>query len=264
MVRITPGLNNGALARRLMPRRIADRWVRTKKAVDEAARVWAWLVGRGACGRTPDESTLFRALQTYAYRAGRRAGSRPVAAVERLKWVNRWERLREDLVERNLGLAYYTIEHYGFTVCDSGDQRSIGLMALLRAVDRFDPWRGFRFSTYATLVVRRALIQLARTEGRYRARYPIADCTPPDAPERPDAWLDWKGDRLRRVLGENLSQLTVPESMIIAQRFPMDGSERLTLDEISSRVGLSREGVRQIQKRALGKLRKVLEADPDW
>lgn len=210
----------------------------------------------------PDEPALFRALQTCAYRAGRRARSRPAVPAERMEWLRRWERLREYLVERNLGLVYSAIKRFGFMGADRGEQRSVEMLALLRAVDRFDPWRGFRFSTYATHAIRRALIHLARTGSRHRAGFPLEPDAPSDARERVDTWLEWYGDGLRRALEDNQGELSDRESMIIARRFPMDGSAGSTLGQIGGWIGLSKERVRQIQKKALGKLRQVLETDP--
>ena len=210
----------------------------------------------------PDESALFRALQACAYRAGRRARLRPADVAERIEWLERWERLREYLVESNLGIVYFAIRHFGFMSADRGEQRSVGMLALLRSVDRFDPWRGFRFSTYATHSVRRAFIELARAESKHRASFPLQPDMPSDGPDRIDIWLDWYSDGLRRALEGNQGQLSDRESMIIARRFPLDGSAGYTLGEIGGSMGLSKEGVRQIQKRALGKLRKVLDMNP--
>ena len=50
--------------------------------------------------------------------------------------------------------------------------------------------------------------------------------------------------------------------MIIASRFPWDQENGATLGEVAAILGVSREGVRQIQKRDLAKLRQILEADP--
>ncbi len=62
-------------------------------------------------------------------------------------------------------------------------------------------------------------------------------------------------------MDENLGALTAREALIINQRFPPDGGRHKTLGEVGSVIGLSKERVRQIQGKALRKLREVLEAD---
>ena len=68
-------------------------------------------------------------------------------------------------------------------------------------------------------------------------------------------------DRLRRALELNTAQLTDRESTVLAWRFAMDGGNSRTLAEVGEALGLSKEGVRQIQNRGLGKLRKALDDD---
>lgn len=244
-----------------IPRPLADRRVRTKESADDAAKVWSWLRSGQKVSTAFDESTLFRALHSSAYHALQPVGRRPAVRAEREEWTTRWDRIRGHLVERNLGLVYSAIDRFGFKSVDWDEQRSVALFTLLKAVDRFDPWRGFRFSTYATQSIRRALIQLARTEKRQRPEMPLDLSDQPESLPRVDAWLEWHTDGLRRALRENQGQLSTKESLVISRRFPMDGSRQHTLDQIGNVMGLSNEGVRQIQNRALKKLREVLEAD---
>ena len=51
-----------------------------------------------------------------------------------------------------------------------------------------------------------------------------------------------------------------PEARVIRLYFGLDGNQPLTLEEIASVFGLSRERVRQIKERALGRLRRVRRA----
>jgi len=60
----------------------------------------------------------------------------------------------------------------------------------------------------------------------------------------------------------NLAELTEREVDVLGRRFPVGDGPRLTLDEIGESFGLSKERVRQIQNRALAKLRSVLDMDP--
>jgi RNA polymerase primary sigma factor len=69
-------------------------------------------------------------------------------------------------------------------------------------------------------------------------------------------------ERLNLALAGNLAELTPLETRVIAQRFPRFSGHRQTFREIGDTVGLSKERVRQVQNRALGKLREALAIDP--
>ncbi|MDR2884938.1 MAG: RNA polymerase sigma factor RpoD/SigA [Deferribacteraceae bacterium] len=63
-------------------------------------------------------------------------------------------------------------------------------------------------------------------------------------------------DNLKSVLTELVAELDPREIDIISLRFGLDDDEALTLDEVGKRFGVSRERVRQLESRALDKLRK--------
>jgi len=202
-------------------------------------------------------------MHACAYRAmpkGRRHG---MSLRERVKWARRWKRLRDHIVQENLGLVFSMITRFHIRQAEWDELRSEALLALLRAVEGFDPSRGVRFSTYACNAILRGLIQAEKRATRHRLRFPIEFDT---ANERPDPAEDrWSAlyiDRLRRVLDDNRAELTSRESEILGWRFPLGGGDGKTLEEIGDTIGLSKERVRQIQKSALTKIRSVIEADP--
>jgi RNA polymerase primary sigma factor len=193
----------------------------------------------------------------------------------------------------------------------------------MKAVDRFDPERGFRFSTYASWWIRhsinRALAnkgrmvrlpahvsadqlklakvrrelqtktgkaptidQLVEATGLPRVRIkklskvtmqpalsldvPVGDDdarTALDLLEDPDAGGITESlelDAMTTELEEAFEELAPMEIDILRKRFCLDGEEDpLTLRELGERHSLSRERIRQLQERALGKLRKHFE-----
>ena len=165
-------------------------------------------------------------------------------------------------MEQNLGLVYATIKRFGTSGLEQDDLRSEAYVALVRAVEGFNPWLGYRFSTYAWSAISRSLIHVARRTHQHRIRFPVELDETRDEPDRVDDGHELYADRLNLALDENLAELTERESMVLGRRFPTDGGPGLTLVEIGKDIGLSKERVRQIQKSALTKLREVLEADP--
>ncbi len=157
-----------------LPARFAsDRRVRTRKAANEAWRLAGSAATAGGLEAAPDEAAMFRALHTCAYRATRQLRFKRTAAAERCKWMRRWKHIRDAIVERNLGLVWCMVTQFGSPSVDRDELGSAAMMALVRAVDGFNPWLGFRFSTYACNAIRRSLLLCARTHLRNRMRFPL-------------------------------------------------------------------------------------------
>ena len=69
----------------------------------------------------------------------------------------RMDRAREALLLTHLGIVPCIVREFATGVIPYGDLIQEGYLGLLKAVDRFDPEKGFRFSTYAYWWIRRAL-----------------------------------------------------------------------------------------------------------
>jgi len=146
---------------------------------------------------------------------------------------------------------------------DEDDRLSEAMYGLARAVERFNPWKGYHFSTYACNAILRSLLRRGKRQRQYRALFPVQHDVYLERPSQsPDSRTALYAERLKRAMSANLAELTELETKIIAERFPRDREDRLTLQRIASGVGLSKERVRQIQDVALAKLRGILEVDP--
>jgi RNA polymerase sigma factor (sigma-70 family) len=242
---------------------VPDRRLMTKQAASAAEEIVAWIRGEVELDNEPDDVALFAALHTCAYRAVRNMRSKQISDEERADWVSCWEVVREFVVEKNLGLAYSMIGRFSSKNVDEDDMLSDAMLGLSRAVDRFNPWKGYRFSTYACNVIARALMRRGKRETNRRRLFPVQyDVTFEKPVELPDGQEQLYVERLSHALNENLGELTDLETSILNKRFTFERRERLTFQEIGRSVGLSKERVRQIQNVALGKLREVLAADP--
>jgi RNA polymerase primary sigma factor len=182
-----------------------------------------------------------------------------------LFWHRRFEHFREYLVRTNLALVLAMAKRTRLGDVDFAEIVSEGNMALIRAVDKFNIDRGFKFSTYACRAILKAFSRTALKASRHRTRFPVE--FEPEM-EKSD-WQDRRRDaveedcidELKAIVDRNLADLSQVEETVIRRRFnwKQEDESPLTLEEVGQIIGVTKERVRQIQNKALAKIRTVME-----
>ncbi len=195
----------------------------------------------------------------------KREGLTRQTAQDFLEWHRRFEHFREYLVRTNLALVLAMAKRTRLGDVDFAEIVSEGNMALLRAVDKFNVDRGFKFSTYSCRAILKAFSRTAMKSSRHRMRFPVE--FEPDL-EKSD-WADQKRnqveddcvDELKQIVDRNLADLSDTEQTVIRRRFNWQQRDEstLTLEEVGRIIGVTKERVRQIQNKALAKIRVVME-----
>ena len=215
------------------------------------------------------EQMLFRALNLLRFRVNRiRSRLSPSAPSKRAmdkidQMLNLVGQIRSQLVNSNLRLVSSIARKFSSQNCDVDDFRSDGCVILLGAIDRFDFSRGFRFSTYATHSVQRHFYRVWKVRQRRKERFPnagheILSVVPNKDREIP--LCDDPQGVVDNLLARAESVLDAREHQILLSRFGLksESSQGRTLREIAAEMGLSKERVRQLQLKALEKLRELL------
>lgn len=194
---------------------------------------------------------------------------------EMLDWYARADLLRTQIANTNLALVLAMAKRVRIHPGDFADLISEGNMALLRAADKFDVSRGFKFSTYACRAILKAFSRQGIKMTKHRQMFPV-DFDPKfersnHQSEKNAEHEDDCADEVGRIVNENLADLSDMERKVVAARFNVgpDAAERraagnlrpLTLDQVGKMIGVTKERVRQIQNQAMEKIRTTLEED---
>ena len=195
----------------------------------------------------------------------RRPSRTRLELVSRLLAMADWHRDR--IVEANLRLVFSIVKKFVNDTKSFEDLLSDGIMGMFRAVDKFDFGRGFRFSTYATQVIRRESYRsvIATQDDQNRAISGLQDMDIEVTDEgRASAFSEQRWHELRNRLAGMLDLLDRREKMIIRARFALGSHRKVkTLQAIANRLGVSKERVRQLETRATKKLIEMAESKPD-
>ncbi|HPM22693.1 MAG TPA: sigma-70 family RNA polymerase sigma factor [Phycisphaerae bacterium] len=207
---------------------------------------------------------MFNILTEFA---GRRLTEEAARAL--LRWEQLTTGTRGEVVRENIPLVLAMAKRTRITGVGLTDLISEGNLALLRAVNKFDCARGYRFSTYACRAILKSFSRVATRMARHRGRFPT-EFDP--ALERGNSLeqnrVRAEGEcvhELKSILTDNSARLSDVEQKVILARFALDpcagdpAEKAKTLEQVGEMIGVTKERVRQIQNKALTKLRAALE-----
>lgn len=181
------------------------------------------------------------------------------------------EAAREELILHNMRLVAHVIKKYAVTEEDKEELLSIGTIGLIKAASTFNPDFGNKFATYAIRCIDNEILMYFRgrkkTKGDVSLYEPIGvdkegnqihlvDVLDVEDEDVIDKII--KETQLKKVAESIDNVLSDRELLIIKLRYGLEGSRCYTQKEIAKGLGISRSYVSRIEKKALEKLKKLL------
>lgn len=213
------------------------------------------------------EQYYFRKMNFLKYKAGRlreklnpkRPNMKELGKVESL--LQQAVEVKNLLVRTNLRLVVAIAKKYTRGDANFFEVISDGNVSLMRAIEKFDYSRGFKFSTYATWAIKRNFARTIPAEytqlGRFRTGN--EELFQGSRDPRGSQYAEEHTNRSQHeAISRLLNKLQDRERDIIALRYGLaDGVEPLTLEQVGNRFGVTKERIRQLEARALRKLREI-------
>lgn len=217
---------------------------------------------------TPDlERDLFRRYNYLKFKVARglkgldpeEIGESEFADIEAL--ILRCNTVKQRIIQANLRLVVSIAKkHVGWSQ-NLFEVVSDGNVSLMRAMERFDFERGTKFSTYATWAIAKNYARTIPEQHYHGARYVTGQNELLHAaPDTSDvATSESDRVRIKELIQAGMTELTEREREIVNGHFGLGGTHgTLTLEQLGTRFGLTKERIRQIEFRALQRLREVL------
>lgn len=169
------------------------------------------------------------------------------------------------ILQSNLRLVVSIARRHVSSLQDLPSLVSDGNLVLIRAIETFDYLRGNKFSTYASWALMKHFAR-AVPEEQYRTdRLRVLDLELSGPPtDQVQLGYEQESEQIGReqTIGRMLSRLDDREQRIIITRFGLDHRhEPRTLQQVGDELGVTRERIRQIELRALEKLRQAVEQE---
>jgi RNA polymerase primary sigma factor len=171
--------------------------------------------------------------------------------------------VKELLINANMRLVVSIAKKHSAQSDNFFELVSDGNISLIRAVEKFDFGRGFKFSTYASWAIMKNFARTIPDEKHRRERFvtghdELFEAAPDTRSDEHEILATQ--ERASHSVNRLLEYLEPREREIIRMRAGLDDHAKgMTLEEIGQQFGITKERVRQLNARAMKKLRSIVE-----
>lgn len=189
--------------------------------------------------------------------------------LEKLKEGN--DKVKSELIERNLRLVVYIARKFENTGINIEDLISIGTIGLIKAVNTFKPQKNIKLATYASKCIENEILMYLRRNNKIKHEISF------DEPLN----VDWDGNELllsdvlgtdndiihkrmekevnKKLLSEAMKKLSSREKQIMQLRFGLGKEKSKTQKEVADILGISQSYISRLEKRIIRRMQKEIK-----
>ena len=199
-------------------------------------------------------------FRAYVLRSNLDPDNPDIAAMNRIdEYLTKSKAERDRIVTANMRLVISIVKKFVTPQQSFDEMLSDGIMALMQAADKFDYDRGFRFSTYAYRAIARNAYRsvMDRNKENIRFSHNVDNAGGDVADEGNASAIDeQRWGELQGCLASLMNRLDRRERFIVRSRFALGSHRKVkTFQMLADKLGVSKERVRQLEQRAIAKLR---------
>ncbi len=218
---------------------------------------------------------LERILFFAGYISGGGSFPKPLSSKDEQKYTELMQKgdssAKNILIEHNLRLVAHIAKKYG-NENNFDDLVSIGTIGLIKGINTFNPEKNTKLTAYIARCIENEILMHMRKNKRSMSEISLDETigcdgegnnmtlsdtlSASDADVEEEVGLKLDTINLKKAIERELSP---SEQQIIMWRYGLLGTDRLTQQEVSERLGISRSYVSRIEKKAIGKLKKWFE-----
>lgn len=210
------------------------------------------------------------------YIGGKGNFPKPLSKQEEEKYIERMldgdDQAKNILIEKNLRLVAHLAKKYASSGQENDDLISIGTIGLIKGISSFNPEKGVKLATYTARCIENEILMSMRGNKKHLNEVSINDKIGVDSEGNEISLIDVLEDTGPEIT-DSVSlkidtakmydcikkDLTRREAEIIMLRFGLGGKKEWTQNEVAKKFGISRSYVSRLEKKAILKLRDIMQ-----
>ncbi|HHU63947.1 MAG TPA: RNA polymerase sporulation sigma factor SigK [Clostridiales bacterium] len=226
----------------------------------------------------PILSMFDRLILLVSYISDGNSFPKPLSVKEEQEYLDKYFKGDEDakniLIERNLRLVAHIVKKYANTGKDTDDLISIGTIGLIKAISTYDRTKGTRLATYAARCIENEILMTIRSAKKMKNEVSLQEPIGVDKEGNQISLIDILGTEPDSVIDEVEFKIQLKklykkmglilknrEKLVLELRYGLFNGNNKTQREIAQMLGISRSYVSRIEKKAILKLSKELNAE---